>query len=133
MADTPYSIMIVDDSEEFRTLLCLQLDHLNCRFTHARDGEEAVELYEDKQFDLIIMDIIMPLMDGVDAIRAIRLIEAQTKKSPTPILALSAEDSVETGVDSMDAGATRMLIKPVTQQGLEETVRELLEGVSPRS
>lgn len=126
MPRPPYAILVTDDSPDFRNLLSLYLEGLNADVTHARDGEEAVELCETRRFDLIIMDIIMPLMDGVDAIRDIRRMEVRKRRSKTPILAISGEDSVETGVDAMDAGATRMLVKPMKQDGLLSTVRELL-------
>ncbi len=128
MNQKSYSILVVDDSESFRDLVGTYLASLPCELTHARDGEDAVELCEDRRFDLIIMDIIMPLMDGVEAIRAIRKMEVRMGLSKTPTLALSGEDSVETGVDSMDAGATRMLLKPVSRQGLTDTVMELLKA-----
>jgi CheY-like chemotaxis protein len=130
MDQKQYSILIVDDSETDRALLYNYLDELNCNITHAVDGEDAVELCESTRFDLIMMDIIMPLMDGVDAIREIRKIEIRTGRTKTPILALSAEESVETGVDSMSAGATRMQTKPLTRQGFLNTVKELLENGS---
>jgi len=126
MPRPPYSILVADDSPDFRNLLCLYLEGLDADVVHARDGEEAVELCEERRFDLIIMDIIMPLMDGVDAIRDIRRLEVNRGWKRTPILAISGEDSVETGVDAMDAGATRMLGKPVAREGLLATVRELL-------
>lgn len=126
MTPSNCSLLIVDDSEDYLNLLYRYLDGLGCTITVARDGEDAVELCEHKQFDLIIMDIIMPLMDGVDAIRAIRRMEAQTRRHPIPILALSGEGSLQTGVDSMDAGATRMLVKPITRQELCATVREMM-------
>lgn len=126
MANSPDTVLIVDDSEDFRLLISNYLNMLECTLTFAHDGEDAVELFTSHRYDLIIMDIIMPLMDGVDAIRAIRREEAQKGLRPTPILAISGEGSVETGVDSMDAGATRMINKPITRQGLLNTVRDLL-------
>jgi len=120
------SILIVDDSEDFLNLLYTYLDGVGCTIAVARDGEDAVDLCEHKRFDLIIMDIIMPLMDGVEAIRAIRRMEAQTRRPPTPILAISGEGSLQTGVDSMDAGATRMLVKPITSQDIQSTVMEMM-------
>lgn len=126
MPRSPHTILVVDDSTDFRNLLSNYLQEMDVDIVHARDGEEAVELCETGRFDLIIMDIIMPLMDGVEAIREIRRQEVRLRQERTPILAISAEDSVETGVDSMDAGATRMLIKPVSRSGLLATARELV-------
>lgn len=127
MPDSSCAILVVDDSEDFRSLLSHYLRGFSCRVRYARDGEEAVEMFHAGRFDLIIMDIIMPLMDGVDAIRAIRKIEKGRGPGHVPILALSGEDAVEVGVDSMGAGATRMLLKPVSRSGLIETVCELMD------
>lgn len=126
MPDSPYSILVVDDSETYRTLLRRYLDEIPCSIHEAGDGEDAVEMFADGRYDLVIMDIIMPLMDGVDAITAIREIETERHIVPTPILTLSGEDSVATCVECLGAGANRMLIKPTTRQGLVEAVSELL-------
>ena len=114
---SPRSILLVDDNESYRALLAHYLGDLSCSITQAHDGEEAIELFTEQHFDLVIMDIIMPLVDGVDAIRAIRKIEMQRGTGPVPILALSGEESIEISVDSMGAGADRMLGKLVDQQG----------------
>ncbi|QJB55700.1 response regulator [Pseudodesulfovibrio sp. zrk46] len=126
MRDSLYFILLVDDSPNYRALLSHYLGDLQCEITEARDGEEAVELFAEKNFDLIIMDIIMPLMDGVDAIRAIRKLEREQRRNPVPILALSGESSLENRVDSMGAGADRMLTKIVDEAGAVATVREML-------
>lgn len=124
--ESPLAILIADDSEDFRSLLKVFLKPVPCIVTEAADGEEAVELFGRHQYDLIIMDIIMPLMDGVDAIAAIRTVETKRRNGRTPIIALSGEDSVETGVDCLQAGADRMLLKPVSRAGLVQTVCGLL-------
>ncbi len=120
-----FSILIVDDDERHRLLVRRFLQGLPFKAFEASDGEEAVEIFVREDIDLVIMDIIMPLMDGVDAIAAIRKTEAG--RSVTPVLALSAEGSVETGLDCLGAGANRLLIKPVSRQGLLETVCGMLE------
>lgn len=131
MHESLYSILLVDDSPNYRALLSLYLGDIQCEVTEAQDGEEAVELYARKRFDLVIMDIIMPLMDGVDAIRAIRRLERERGLPPVPILALSGEDSLENSVDSMGAGADRMLAKLVDHDGAVALVREMLGIAQP--
>ncbi len=126
MSDSQYSILMVDDSRDYRNLVLHFLGELPCEITTADDGEDAVEQFSRHNFDLIIMDIIMPLMDGVDATAAIRKIETETRRPPTPILALSMEESMETATDCINAGASRMLLKPIGQEGLLDTVREML-------
>lgn len=124
--EMPYSLLIVDDSEDFRSLLKVYLKNIFCTVDEAGDGEDGVELFEQGQYDLVIMDIIMPLMDGVDAICAIREIETTQHRVRIPIIALSGEDSVETGVECLRAGADRMLLKPVSRKGLLEAVCTLM-------
>lgn len=125
MSQSPFSVLVVDDSEDYRALLCLYLRKLQCTVAEARDGEEAVEMFAETRFDIIFMDVIMPLMDGVDAIAAIRGMENGDGK-PAAIVALSGEDSEETGQDCLEAGADRMLVKPVSSKVLFETVKEML-------
>lgn len=126
MTDSQYSILMVDDSRDYRELVLHYLGQLPCEIFTAEDGEDAVEMFANQNFDLIIMDIIMPLMDGVEATAAIREMEAETGREPTPILALSMEESAETAVDSINAGASRMLLKPVKQEELVRAVSEML-------
>lgn len=92
----------------------------------ASDGEEAVDRFAQNHYDLVIMDIIMPLMDGVDATAAIRRFEKKNGRKETPILALSVEDTMETSEDCMNAGTTRMISKPVGREALVAAVAELL-------
>lgn len=122
---------MVDDSEDYRALLKVYLKDLPCTVDEACDGEEAVELFDRGQYDLVIMDIIMPLMDGVEAIAAIRKIEGRRGDRKTPVLSLSAEGSVETGLDCLQAGADRMVLKPVSRHGLVAAVCELLKIAPP--
>lgn len=126
MPESPYSILIVDDSIDYRNLLELYLNDFPCELTKVGDGEDAVEAASENDFDLIIMDIIMPLMDGVDATAAIRLQEEANGKRKTPILALSMEDSIETATDCINAGATRMILKPASRSDLLDVIREML-------
>lgn len=121
------SILVVDDNDNYRALLSLFLSEYACVVRQARDGEEAVELYAQSDYALVIMDVIMPLMDGVDAIAAIRNMERK-KMTKCAIIVLSAEDSDDTWQDCRTAGADRMLIKPVEKMSLLGTVEEMLGG-----
>ncbi len=127
MPNSPYSILVVDDSRDYRNLILHYLNELPCKATIASDGEDAVEAFSQGNFDLVLMDIIMPLMDGVDATAAIRKIEAEKGTPPTPILALSMEESMETATDCINAGASRMILKPVAKQELVSVISEMLE------
>jgi len=131
MQDPCFSILIADDSEDYRLLIRHFLKSLPCTVDEARDGEEAVELFAQGHYDIVLMDIIMPLMDGVEAIAAIRKIESERGGEPTPVLSLSAEKSVDSGVDCIRAGADRLLIKPASRRGLLEAVCELLDAQLP--
>lgn len=132
MQGSPYSILVVDDSESYRLLVRHYLKDMPFHIDEAYDGKEAVELFAEGRYDIILMDIIMPVMDGVEAITAIRSLEATQGIAPTPILSLSSEYAVATGVKCLQAGANRILIKPVSRRGLVATVCEML-GVDPES
>ncbi|MDC0335996.1 response regulator [Pseudodesulfovibrio sp.] len=127
MSQSQYSILVVDDSQEYLNMVSHYLAELPCSVTLASDGKEGVELFSEGDFDLVIMDIIMPGMDGVEAMETIRKLETQWSSPPVPILSLSIESSVETAVQCINAGATRMIIKPVSQRGLHDAVCELLD------
>jgi len=131
MKNYPYSILVVDDCKEERDLVRLYLKDIPCVIDEACDGEDAVEKFLQGSYDIVLMDIIMPLMDGVEAISAIREIELKQGQKHTPMLSLSGEQSVATSLDCMKAGVDRMLIKPFSRQGLLDVVCELLKADLP--
>ncbi len=111
----------------------------------ATDGAQAVEAFGQKTYDLILMDMQMPVMDGVSATRAIRRLEALSQQPRTPIVMLSANAQPEHLALAMQAGADHYLTKPVAAEALIDLLNAVLaaacdvklhappEAASPRS
>lgn len=91
------------------------------------DGREAVEAYQAAAFDLVLMDMQMPIMDGLEAVREIRAIELAADRSRTPILMLSANVGPEHISASREAGADLHIGKPITAERLFAAIGEILE------
>lgn len=120
--DCPISILVAEDSESNRALIELYFKSTACELTFANDGYEAVEIFEKNRYDLILMDIQMPGMDGYQATRRIRTIEAKEGIGPIPIIAVTANAFKEDRERSQAAGCTDYLAKPVSKPTLLERV-----------
>ncbi len=86
----PLNILLVEDNEENVQLIQIYLEKENCKIDVAENGQEAVDLYQKNQYDVIFMDMQMPVMDGFEATKIIRSIEKEKQNRKTPILALTA-------------------------------------------
>ncbi len=117
------SILVVDD--DVRNLLALtpMLERWNLRVTAAGDGVEALETLTEDDFDLVLMDIMMPEMDGYETIRRIR---AENKLRHLPIVALTAKAGQEDRDKCLAAGADDYLAKPVDTHALKDAVARLM-------
>ena len=99
--------------------------------TSVENGEEALEALAAQAFDLVLMDMQMPVMDGLSATRALRAREASAGARRTPVLALTANAGVEQAAASRAAGADDHLSKPVSAERLLEAVRRLAAPETP--
>ena len=100
-------ILVVDDEESHRIMLRAVLKEEGYAVSEASDGAEAVKAVEQEPFDLILLDIRMRTMDGIEALGEIR------KISPlVPVLIMTAYASVKTAVEALKAGAFEYLTKP---------------------
>nr|CRH07828.1 putative hybrid histidine kinase with PAS sensor domain and response regulator receiver domain [Candidatus Magnetococcus massalia] len=116
-------ILLVDDSDDNRTLIRTYLKQTPHQVTEAVNGEEAVKFAKEGGFDLILMDIQMPIMDGYSASKAIRKHEESHQQLPIPILALTAHALQEDVVLSIEAGCNDHLTKPIKKHALLETIK----------
>jgi len=95
-----------------------------CRLDIAENGAVAVEKFRAGVYDLVLMDIQMPVMDGYNATTAIRSWELEQRRTPTPIVALTA-NAFQSEVDhSLSAGCTVHLTKPIKKQVLLDAIRK---------
>lgn len=111
-------ILIADDSATNRLILERFLAACDCIIYAASGGEEAVALAKETDFDVILMDIQMPDIDGVEATRRIRRLELERGKSPVPIFAVTANVMSHQVSEYVSAGIDRVLPKPLPKQRL---------------
>ena len=115
-------ILVVDDEESHRIMLRAVLKEEGYDVTEASDGAEAVKAVEQEPFDLILLDIRMRTMDGIEALGEIR------KISPlVPVLIMTAYASVKTAVEALKAGAFEYLTKPLDIDELKILIEKALE------
>lgn len=93
-------ILVVEDEEKIARLLELELEFEGYEVTKAEDGIEALEKYRTQPWDLILLDVMLPGIDGIEVLRRIR------KNDPvTPVIMLTAKSSVDDKVTGLDLGA----------------------------
>lgn len=119
-------VLLVEDVEFNQIIAMDLLEDLGLEVSCANNGEEAVEKSEAESFDLILMDIHMPVMDGIQATVAIREREKKLEQSSIPIIALTADVIKETGDQIHQSGMYGYLSKPIDEQVLEETLAKYL-------
>ncbi|MEO5348708.1 MAG: response regulator [Magnetococcus sp. YQC-3] len=118
-------ILLAEDVEENQLLFEAYLMGTPHRLVMVGDGVEAVAQVQSEPFDVVLMDIQMPNMDGYTATRQIRQWEQEMERSPLPIVALSAH-AMETEVQrSLDAGCDRYLTKPINKKKLLKILQEI--------
>lgn len=116
-----YKIAVIDDDESVRRSLVLNLEHTGFKVVEASNGEEAVELVDKECPDLIIMDVMMPVKDGLQACKELR-----NAGVSTPLILLTARSSEVDKVLGLDLGADDYLAKPFGMLELIARVKALL-------
>jgi signal transduction histidine kinase/ActR/RegA family two-component response regulator len=121
-------ILIADDHPINQKVAELILAPLGAELTLVADGQAAVDAFEAGGFDLILMDMQMPVMDGLEATRAIRRIESDRGLVPVPIAMLTANALPEHRAQAAAAGANDHIAKPITPEGLIVGVLRCLQN-----
>ncbi|OHB33566.1 MAG: hypothetical protein A2X79_05570 [Desulfuromonadaceae bacterium GWB2_53_15] len=111
-------VLLVDDALENRELIRLQLKKKSIILHEAGNGREALDMFEQNEYVLILMDIQMPIMDGYTATRLIRDIEQRTGRTKTPIVALTAHSCETDAHASIEAGCDDHIAKPFRKEAL---------------
>jgi signal transduction histidine kinase len=115
-------ILLADDSDDNRFLILSYLDQAQASIDIAENGEIAVRMFRSGHYDLVLMDLEMPVMDGYAATREIRRFEQETGARPTPVLALTAHAFADMTAKSLGAGFTGHLTKPIRKAMLLEAL-----------
>jgi len=123
VADRPYSILLVDDKHDLRVLLTRRLEQAGYLVTAAVHGRHALQLMGLERFDLVLLDLNMPEMDGLATLQAIK---ANDDLKTVPVVMLTATSSRESVVKCLGLGAADYLIKPVNPLELAQRVHRCL-------
>jgi len=122
-------ILVIEDERKVASFIMRGLEEVGYTVSIAKDGEEGLYLAESENYDLIILDLILPRKSGIEVLKELRQMRLNT-----PILILSAKDSVDDRVLGLDSGADDYLTKPFAFSELLARVRALLrrgESVVP--
>ncbi|MYW67675.1 response regulator [Streptomyces sp. SID8379] len=122
----PARILVVDDDPEVRSAVEDALTVEGYRVTAVADGQRALSALARSEPDAVVLDVMMPVLDGLAVCRRMRAIGDRT-----PVLVLTALDSVSERVDGLDAGADDYLVKPFALDELTARVRALLRRAAP--
>ena len=129
-------ILIVEDSLFNQEILQRVLKAENYECTIANNGEEALTYFKTEAFDLIFMDIEMPVMNGHEATRRIRERETELNLAPTPIICLSSNIDEESKQEALTAGMNAFIVKPFKKDDILQRMKELIsensEPILPR-
>ncbi len=112
-----YKILVVDDDEQMRVALSATLKHLNFEPKVAKDAREALKFLKKEQFDVIVSDLKMPKIDGVEFLREVKKVTPKT-----PFIMITAFGDVKTAVESMKLGSFDFILKPFSQESLKKII-----------
>lgn len=113
------SLLLVDDEDDFRTTLASRLKRRNIDVIDASSGEEAVEIASKNFFDVAIVDIKMPGIDGIETLKRIKKIDPHME-----VILLTGHASIEAGIEGIKSGAYDYVIKPCTVNDLMVKVED---------
>ncbi len=117
-----YTVLIVDDEEEFREMTVKRLSKRDINCESAPDGDTALKMIAQKNYDVILLDVKMPGRDGIEILREIK------KLTPlTEVVILTGHASVESGINGIKYGAFDYLMKPMELEALFEKLNAAYE------
>ena len=115
-------ILIIEDNYDIADMVCEYLEHCDYVMDHAADGVTGLHLAVSNDYDLIILDLMLPGMDGIELLEKLR----NEAKRSIPVLILTARDTLDDKITGFDIGADDYLIKPFEIKELEARVRALI-------
>ncbi len=124
-ASSDIRVLVVDDSLPIRTQLKLALSDITKNVDFAEDGEQAMALLEENQYNIVFLDVVLPDVDGY---KICKTIKRDPGKRKTPVVMLTSNSSPADRVKGKAAGCDTYIIKPVRREVFEEVVREFIES-----
>jgi two-component system, cell cycle response regulator DivK len=122
--DNAFKILLVEDTEDNRFMMRRLLEMAGYQVIEATNGEEAVKFAEAESPELILMDLSLPVIDGLAATRLIRKLPCL---EVTPIIAVSAHDTSDFQSEAIEAGCNSYITKPIDFNELEDLIAQLLQ------
>lgn len=123
MSDTKPLILLADDEEDIKTILSMYLENSGYDVETAYDGLDAMERIKERKPDLILMDIMMPVLDGIEVTRQIK---EQEEFRDIPVVMLTAAAHSSMVQRAMDAGARDYISKPFDPEKVNEIIQKIL-------
>lgn len=123
--DSQYKILVVDDEERIRRLLKMYLERENFLIDEAEEGNEALQKALKNYYDLIILDLMLPGIDGIEVCRRLR------EKKATPVIMLTAKGEESNRVQGFEVGTDDYIVKPFSPREVVLRVKALLRRSSP--
>jgi DNA-binding response OmpR family regulator len=115
-------VLIVDDEEKVRHYLSRLLEKRGFQVSVAAHGQAALDLLEEVDFDIVLLDVLMPGMDGICVLKEIK------KRRPlTEVIILTGNASVNTGIEGLQFGAIDYMLKPINLENLLACMHEAIE------
>lgn len=112
-------ILLVDDEKEFLDIMVERMSARDMEVTTAASALEAIKLIENHSYDAVILDLMMPEMDGLEALRAMK-----EKRPELQIILLTGHATVEKGIEAMKLGAMDLVQKPADLKALTEKIKK---------
>jgi DNA-binding response OmpR family regulator len=125
VTDSVPVVLVADDDEDILALVQLRLSRSGFEVIVARDGQDALQLAQDRHPDLAVLDWMMPKATGLEVLRAIR---ADSATADIPVVLLTARASESDIQEGLDAGAADYIAKPFSPQELAARVHDILGG-----
>jgi two-component system chemotaxis response regulator CheY len=117
------TILVVDDSESIREIVSFTLENEGYRVLIGKDGKDALKYLDEGPIDLILTDLHMPEMNGIEFIKSVR---GNAEYKTTPILFLTTESQTVKKMEAREAGATGWIIKPFVPAKLLEAINKVM-------
>lgn len=117
-----FNVLVVDDEQEFRDITVKRLEKRGLKAKGAESGEKALEILEHSHTDVVLLDVKMPGIDGIETLRRIRSL-----KPLVEVVLLTGHASVDSGIEGMKLGAFDYLMKPIELDPLMEKLADAYE------
>lgn len=123
---TPKKVLIAEDSSVIQNLAKKILEFQNFEITAVKNGEQVMQLIDKEDFDILLLDINMPVMDGMECVRAVRAL-SDANKAKVPVVAITGNAKNYSEEDFKAAGFNDALMKPLNFDRLVDVVKGLTE------